>query len=674
MDETNRGISPEQAWKSALEQIRQEMSRAAFDTWVASAQLIGWENSCFRASVRNAYARDWLESRLSGTLRRKLSALMGSEQDVEFVVWDEPAPVTPSAETAEESLEIEGVSDETLYQELVQPDRVITLPGYFRRWVGVLGPELAWMYVAFRQAAYYAERGRKHGTSQVHFSGKQIAALCGITERTFWNRSAKAETWERLRGLVERGDGGTGWRQEDGRPVQTSHRYRVWLSLPLTPQDTARLVRWLKVSLEGGVRSLLERAGLLTLSELEDFEGDEIGRPMSVRQIVHAVAGAQMGREEIEALVAIVQERLMPSGDILMITHFFLEQVLPRLGAGPAWLYVLLRDRCWEGSEPRDVVRIEGGYAELARWLGLSRPLTVYEWLNTKPSLLWAYVRPVEQERRWSGDSKWDIPRYFRVLLSDFPPEYLNLKDEEAVRAYFSRDRFTLGVREFEPELLRDFHSLVTQFSEFGYATFIVWLRNFHTPVTQFSEFGYATFIPRLRDFHSLVTQFSELKLLNSGLSSKALVKDQPPPLIPPLQTQTSPPADEVNRLVGVRFGWEILEHLGVNPEVQERMAESGIEPWMVISWLLYAAGRKTIQDPLAFAVARVLKRRQGAGGEHDVLAQNPLQLAVRLREMDLPARLKQALLGDNRPSGNTVLDNTHRRYVEGVYADFIEH
>jgi hypothetical protein len=126
--------------------------------------------------------------------------------------------------------------------------------------------------------------------------------------------------------------------------------------------------------------------------------------------------------------------------------------------------------------------------------------------------------------------------------------------------------------------------------------------------------------------------------------------------------------------LVGVRFGWEILEHLGVNPEVQERMAESGIEPWMVISWLLYAAGRKTIQDPLAFAVARVLKRRQGAGGEHDVLAQNPLQLAVRLREMDLPAGLKQALLGDNRPSGNTVLDNTHRRYVESAYADFIEH
>jgi len=420
------------------------------------------------------------------------------------------------------------------------------------------------------------------------------------------------------------------------------------------------------------VRSLLERAGLLTLSELEDFEGDEVGRPMSVRQIVHAVAGEQMRREELEALVAILQERLMPSGDILMITHFFLEQVLPRLGAGPAWLYVLLRDRCWEGDTPRDVVRIEGGYAELARWLGLSRPLTVYEWLNTKPSLLWAYVREI-QERRW-GEGRWDMPRYFQVLLSDVPLEYLHLKDEETVQAYFGQKHFALGVRHFEAESLRDFHSFSTQLSEFWYAIFIPLVRNFHTSSTRFSEIEYATFIPRVRDFHSFSTQLSELKLLSSGLSSKALVNGNHPPFNPPLQTQTGSPADAARRLVGIRFGWEILDRLGINPAVQKRMAESGVEPWMVISWLLYAAGRKTIQDPVAFAVARVLKRRQGAGGEHDVLAQNPMQLAVRLRDMDLPAALKQALLGDEPPPISTVPDNTRRRYLEGPYAEFIEH
>lgn len=666
-------MSEKQAWESALEQLREEMPKAAFETWVKDTKLIGWENACFRIGVRNAYARDWLEGRLSGILKRKLSTLMGSEQEVEFMVWDGlDQPVSPAEPgEPEDSLEIEAVSDESLYQELVQPDKVIVLPGYFRRWVGALGPELAWMYVAFRQAAYCSERGRRHGASQEHFSGKQIAALCGITERTFWNRSAKAETWERLGGLVERMGEGPVWRrQEDGRPAQASHRYRVWLSLPLTPQDASRLARWLEESLAGGtLKALWERAKMLTLSELEDFEGDEIGRPMSVRQVVQAVTGERIKREEIDMLVAILQERLMPSGDVLMITHFFLEQVLPRLGAGPAWLYVLLRDRCWEGETPRDVVRIEGGYAELARWLGLSRPLTVYEWLNTKPSLLWAYVREI-QERRW-GEGRWDMPRYFRVLLSDFPLEYLHLKDEDALQAYFAQERFVLGVREFEQ---KSAHNFSTQLSEFWYATFITLVRNFHTSSTQLSEFEYATFIPRVRDFHNFSTQLSELKLLSSGLSSKALVKDQPP-YSPPFQTQASLPENEGNRLVGVHFGWDILERLGVNPEVQKRMAENGLEPWMVISWLLYAAERKTIQDPVAFAVARVLKRRQGAGGEHDDLSQNPMQLGMRLRDVNLPAALKQALLGAESPPVSTVPDNTHRRrYIEGAYADFIEH
>lgn len=129
---------------------------------------------------------------------------------------------------------------------------------------------------------------------------------------------------------------------------------------------------------------------------------------------------------------------------------------------------------------------------------------------------------------------------------------------------------------------------------------------------------------------------------------------------------------DVADRLVGVHFGWEVLERLGINPVVKKRMAESGIEPWMVISWLLYAAGRKTIQDPLAFAASRALKQRRGAGDEHDVLAKNPVQLAMRLRDMNFPAVLKQALLGEECSSGTVLKNNS--RYLEGPYAEYIEH
>ena len=45
---------------------------------------------------------------------------------------------------------------QSIYDEIVQPDQVIVVPGYFLRYIPVLGPELAWLYVGFRQAAYEA--------------------------------------------------------------------------------------------------------------------------------------------------------------------------------------------------------------------------------------------------------------------------------------------------------------------------------------------------------------------------------------------------------------------------------------------------------------------------------------------------------------------------------------
>jgi chromosomal replication initiator protein len=89
-------MDAEHAWQVVLGQLQMEMSKAAFDTWVKNAELVGWKEGCFTIGVRNAYARDWLESRLSGTVTRLLSGLMGSPQQVEFIVWHKEAPLNPS--------------------------------------------------------------------------------------------------------------------------------------------------------------------------------------------------------------------------------------------------------------------------------------------------------------------------------------------------------------------------------------------------------------------------------------------------------------------------------------------------------------------------------------------------------------------------------------------------
>ncbi|NMB89177.1 MAG: chromosomal replication initiator protein DnaA [Chloroflexi bacterium] len=80
-------MNPQQAWQAALGQLRMEMSKAAFDTWVRSSELVTYKENQFTVGVQNAYARDWLESRLSSTVMRILSGIMDCPQDVQFIVW-----------------------------------------------------------------------------------------------------------------------------------------------------------------------------------------------------------------------------------------------------------------------------------------------------------------------------------------------------------------------------------------------------------------------------------------------------------------------------------------------------------------------------------------------------------------------------------------------------------
>jgi chromosomal replication initiator protein len=79
-------MDAEQAWQSALGQLQMEMPKASFDTWVRDTQIFSYDDGLFTIGVRNAYARDWLESRLSSTVTRLLMGIMNRTVDVAFVV------------------------------------------------------------------------------------------------------------------------------------------------------------------------------------------------------------------------------------------------------------------------------------------------------------------------------------------------------------------------------------------------------------------------------------------------------------------------------------------------------------------------------------------------------------------------------------------------------------
>src|SRR5215212_5033747 len=94
-------MNAEQAWQSVLGQLQMEMPRASFDTWVRDTRPISYQDGTLTIGVRNAYARDWLESRLASTVSRLLVGIVNASVNVDFVVnGNEASPIieeTPSA-------------------------------------------------------------------------------------------------------------------------------------------------------------------------------------------------------------------------------------------------------------------------------------------------------------------------------------------------------------------------------------------------------------------------------------------------------------------------------------------------------------------------------------------------------------------------------------------------
>ncbi|MFQ5576576.1 MAG: DnaA N-terminal domain-containing protein, partial [Anaerolineae bacterium] len=88
-------MTGQQTWQATLEQLQHQMTKATFNTWVKNARLVKCENDTYTIGVKNDYAKDWLENRLKGTIKRTLSNTAGCPVLIDFIVL----PPQHSAET-----------------------------------------------------------------------------------------------------------------------------------------------------------------------------------------------------------------------------------------------------------------------------------------------------------------------------------------------------------------------------------------------------------------------------------------------------------------------------------------------------------------------------------------------------------------------------------------------
>jgi chromosomal replication initiator protein len=79
-------MNPSQAWQAVVGQLQMEMPKATFDTWVRDARFMKYEANTFVVGLKNAYARDWVENRLTSTISRNLTGIMNQNVDLQFIV------------------------------------------------------------------------------------------------------------------------------------------------------------------------------------------------------------------------------------------------------------------------------------------------------------------------------------------------------------------------------------------------------------------------------------------------------------------------------------------------------------------------------------------------------------------------------------------------------------
>jgi hypothetical protein len=206
---------------------------------------------------------------------------------------------------------------------------------------------LAWLYIGFRQTAYAAGAAKKPGR-KFGAPAKKIANYAGLSPRSFWRNVGKPETWNKLRWLVRPVEDAPRWhRGTDGRPHQSVRYYRVSMSVPLTPYDEASLRKWLYRQMGEGkspadaIRLALETPvdELIPLPDVGNYLGDFSGEPHSVQQLLEAVCAPvlEQDRTVFLELANWLAQHLMPSKDLVFLTHYFVEQWLPKLGSGPGW-------------------------------------------------------------------------------------------------------------------------------------------------------------------------------------------------------------------------------------------------------------------------------------------------------------------------------------------------
>ena len=79
-------MNQEQIWTAVQEELRYQLAKPSYETWVKNTSLQSLEGNTFRIAVPSKLAKDWLEDRFASLIQETLQAVTGTEVDIDFIV------------------------------------------------------------------------------------------------------------------------------------------------------------------------------------------------------------------------------------------------------------------------------------------------------------------------------------------------------------------------------------------------------------------------------------------------------------------------------------------------------------------------------------------------------------------------------------------------------------
>lgn len=206
-------VDHQDAWQMVLSQLRSEMSRALFETWVEPLRALGYRNHVFLLGAANPYARDWVENRLKNRINHLLEGLYNESLAVQVSVSNgfypgqpgedlmpaeapaaeaQAAPDLPEAEGAPGAAAPEPSRRKAMLQRaygsrraaVIQPERGMFLTMYFfNNWLPLLGHSAATVILAARSMCYWNPMtGELRNTVETEMG--EIARRAAVSVRT----------------------------------------------------------------------------------------------------------------------------------------------------------------------------------------------------------------------------------------------------------------------------------------------------------------------------------------------------------------------------------------------------------------------------------------------------------------------------------------------------------